>query len=139
MDIKKRIVKSPKIYIRDSGLLHALLDIKTQNDLLAHPIYGASWEGFVVENLIAQMPDWSPSFYRTASGVELDLILTKGNRVIAVECKASLSPKPTKGFWTALKDLNIDEAYIISPISDYYPIEKGVIIAGIEEFLAAVL
>ena len=139
MDIKKRIVKSPKIYIRDSGLLHALLDIKTQNDLLAHPIYGASWEGFVVENLIAQMPDWSPSFYRTASGVELDLILTKGNRVIAVECKASLSPKPTKGFWTALKDLSIDEAYIISPISDYYPIEKGVIVAGIEEFLAAVL
>lgn len=136
VNVKKRIVKTPKIYIRDSGILHALLDIKSHNDLLGHPIYGASWEGFVLEQIITQLPDWKPSFYRTASGVELDLILERGERRIAVQCKVSHSPSPTKGFWTALKDLHIEEAYIISPISDIYPIERGVIVAGIHEFLS---
>jgi len=132
---KKRLVKSPKIYLRGSGLLHALLDIKTQNDLLGHTIYGASWEGFVLETIISRTQGWRPSFYRTASGVELDLILEKGKRKIAFECKVSSAPKPERGFWQALKDLDISEAYIIAPVKDSYPIEKGVWVSSIAAFL----
>lgn len=134
-NIKKRLIKSPKIYLRDSGLLHALLDIETQNDLLGHPILGASWEGFVLENIIAATPDWRHFFYRTATGVELDLIMEKGLRRIALECKASIAPKPSKGFWQALDDLTITEAWIIAPINGTYPIEKNVKVSAIANFL----
>jgi predicted AAA+ superfamily ATPase len=134
-NLKKRLVKSPKIYIRDTGLLHALLDIRTQNDLLGHPVYGASWEGFVLESIISRTPDWRHSFYRTATGVELDLILEKGLRTIAIECKVATAPKPTKGFWQAIKDLSITEAYMVAPIDDAYPIERGVMVASVAEFL----
>ncbi|MBN2804566.1 MAG: ATP-binding protein [Deltaproteobacteria bacterium] len=137
-NIKKRLVKSPKIYIRDSGLLHTLLDINSHNDLLGHPIYGSSWEGFALENILSMIPQWKASFYRTQTGVELDLILTKGEKKIAVEFKASHSPKPTKGFFTALKDLEINEAYIVCPIKDIYPIENGIKICGISEFLQTI-
>jgi predicted AAA+ superfamily ATPase len=134
-NIKKRLIKSPKIYLRDSGLLHALLDIETQNDLLGHPILGASWEGFVLENIITATPDWRHFFYRTATGVELDLIMEKGLRRIALECKASIAPKPSKGFWQALDDLAITEAWIIAPINGTYPIEKNVNVGAIANFL----
>ena len=134
-NLKKRLVKSPKIYIRDTGLLHALLDIRTQNDLLGHPVYGASWEGFVLESIISSTPDWRHSFYRTATGVELDLILEKGLRTIAIECKVATAPKPTKGFWQAINDLSITEAYMVAPIDDAYPIERGVMVASVAEFL----
>ncbi len=134
-NIKKRLIKSPKIYLRDSGLLHALLDIETQNDLLGHPILGASWEGFVVENIIAATPDWHHFFYRTATGVELDLVMEKGQRKIALECKVSSAPKPGKGFWQAIDDLEITEAWIIAPIKGTYPIEKNVRVSAISDFL----
>ncbi|MCK4379369.1 MAG: DUF4143 domain-containing protein, partial [Deltaproteobacteria bacterium] len=132
-NVKKRLVKSPKIYIRDSGLLHTLLDIRFQNDLLGHPVYGASWEGFVLESIIARTPDWRHSFYRTATGVELDLILAKGLQTIAIECKVSTAPKPTRGFWQALKDLSVTEAYIVAPIQEGYPVERGVKVVSITE------
>lgn len=134
-NVKKRLIKSPKMYLRDSGLLHALLDIETQNDLLGHPIFGASWEGFVLESIIAATPDWHHFFYRTATGVELDLIMEKGRRRIALECKASSAPKPEKGFWQALDDLAISEAWIIAPIDGIYPIEKNVQVGSITDFL----
>ena len=86
-NLKKRLIKSPKIYIRDSGLLHALLGIESHDDLLGHPVYGASWEGWVIENVLSLLPDWNAAFYRTSSGSEIDLILEKGNRRIGVECK----------------------------------------------------
>lgn len=125
-NIKKRIVKSPKVYFRDSGLLHALLDIETHNDLLGHPAYGASWEGFVIENTIAMLPDWKPYFYRSASGAEIDLILEKGLKRIALEIKASSAPDVKKSFWTALKDLNISKAWIVAPVETAYPYKNGV-------------
>jgi predicted AAA+ superfamily ATPase len=85
----KRLTKSSKIYIRDTGLLHALLDIETWNDLLGHPVRGASWEGMVIENIVAAMPGYRYSFYRTSSGAEVDLVLEKGRRRFVIECKAS--------------------------------------------------
>jgi len=117
-NLKKRLVKSPKIYIRDTGLLHALLGIEDHNDLLGHPVYGASWEGFVIENILSLLPDWTVSFYRTSSGSEIDLILEKGKRRIAVECKVSTSPSLNRGFWNAMDDLNFEEAWIIAPVKD---------------------
>ncbi|MEN8141627.1 MAG: ATP-binding protein [Thermodesulfobacteriota bacterium] len=132
---KKRLVKSPKIYIRDSGLLHGLLDIENHNDLLGHPVYGQSWEGLVVEAVCSATPRWRHSFYRTASGVEIDLILEKGRKRIIVECKSASAPKPTRGFWQALADLTPDAAYIVAPVNESYPIEKGVMVVTLGDLL----
>jgi predicted AAA+ superfamily ATPase len=134
-NLKKRLVKSPKIYIRDTGLLHALLSIEDHNDLLGHPVYGASWEGFVIENILSLLPDWTASFYRTSSGSEVDLILAKGKRRIAVECKVSTSPSLNRGFWNAMDNLKFEEAWIIAPVKDAYPAERGVMIAPLQKFI----
>jgi hypothetical protein len=125
-NLKKRLVKSPKIYLRDTGLLHALLDIKTHNDLLGHPVYGSSWEGFVIENIAAAHPDWKQYFYRSASGAEIDLVLEKGRQRLAIEIKASTSPEVKRSFWNALNDLQIDKAWIVAPVESAYPYKHGV-------------
>ncbi len=125
-NVKKRLIKSPKIYIRDSGILHALLEIDTFDDLLGHPAYGASWEGLVLENIIASFPNLKPWFYRTSSGAEIDLILTRGQKRIAIECKASSAPQLTRGFWNALDDLQIERTLVVAPVTDAYPIKKNV-------------
>lgn len=137
-NLKKRLVKSPKVYIRDSGILHALLEIEDQEKLWGHPVYGVSWEGFVIENIISELDRWTPSFFKTAAGAEIDLVLSKGKRQIAVECKASSAPEVGKGFWSALKDLGIKEAWIVAPVTESYPIEKNVFVANLGEFLAKI-
>jgi predicted AAA+ superfamily ATPase len=137
-NLKKRLVKSAKVFVRDTGLLHALLDIRTDNDLLGHPVYGSSWESFVIENVLAAMPDWRPSFYRTASGSEIDLLLERGRKKVAVECKVGSAPKLGKGFWNALNDLDINEAWVIAPVQEPYPIQAGVVVAPLHHFLAQV-
>jgi len=126
-NVGKRLVKSPKIYLRDSGLLHALLGVTTVRDLQGHPIAGASWEGFVVEQVAAQFPaDAQLSFYRTAAGAEIDLVIEYRSRKIGVEIKFSAAPKPTKGFWEALKDLRIERAYVVAPVQYRYALADGV-------------
>jgi hypothetical protein len=132
-NLKKRLVKSPKVYIRDSGILHALLDITTADDLLGHPVYGASWEGFAMENVLHRLAGWQAAFFRTSSGAEIDLVLTKGKRKIACEFKASTAPQVERGFWNALDDLNISEAWIIAPVKESYPIRKNVTVTSIAE------
>jgi predicted AAA+ superfamily ATPase len=84
-------VKSPRIYLRDTGILHALLDIETWDDLLGHPVFGHSWESMVIESVLAQMPGWRGAFYRTATGAEIDLVLEKGRRRISIECSYPLA------------------------------------------------
>lgn len=135
INLKKRLVKSPKIYLRDTGLLHALLNIETQNDLLGHPVFGASWEGLVIENILSIFTDWKAFFYRTATGSEIDLILEKGRKRLAIECKASSAPRVDKGFWQALSDLQIQEAWIIAPVRETYPIEKRVTVSPLWDFI----
>jgi len=126
-NLKKRLVRSPKIYLRDSGLLHALLELPSAQALLGHPVFGASWEGLVIENILAVLGrGWQAGFYRTSTGTELDLVLERGNERIAVECKASSAPAVSAGFWTALEDLNIRKAFVVAPVSQAYPIGKGV-------------
>ena len=135
-NVKKRLVKSPKLYIRDSGILHTLLEIEDQEALFGHPVFGASWEGLVVEAVIGAMPRWRPSFYRTASGIEIDLILSRGNRRIAVECKTSMAPTLGKGFRVAMDDLRITEAWVIAPVEESYPLDQRTTVSPLGEFLS---
>lgn len=136
VNIKKRLVKSPKVYLRDTGILHSLLEIADGEELLGHPSRGESWEGLVIENVIAARPDWQPSFYRTAAGAEMDLILSRGQRRIAIECKASTAPAVSRGFWSAIEDVQPTEAWVIAPVSEPYPIREGVTVSSLEGFLA---
>jgi uncharacterized protein len=133
-NVKKRIVKSPKIYIRDSGILHRLLLIADFNSLMGNPVFGASWEGLVLENIIVNMPEWSPFFYRTAAGNEIDLVLLRGNKKIAIECKASSAPQLTKGWWDALADVSPEKAFVIAPVSgDAYLLNNLVTVASLAD------
>lgn len=134
-NVKKRLVKSSKVFVRDSGLLHQLLGIHDYNSLLGNPIFGASWEGLVIENILVNFPDWEYYFYRTASGDELDLVLEKGNRRIAIECKAATAPKVTKGFWRSIDAIQPQKAFIIAPVSDTYALTDQVTVCGLEDFL----
>jgi len=117
-NLKKRLVRSPKVYVRDSGLVHALLGIRDQEELLGHPVAGPSWEGFVIENLLSQAPPRTPAwFYRSSAGAEIDLVLdfASGNRH-AVEIKRSVShPQPSKGFHIACDDLKVRGRWVVYP------------------------
>lgn len=132
VNMKKRLVKSPKIYIRDIGLFNKLLNISDFNSLLSHPGFGASWEAMVLENLQAVFSDAEFYFFRTARGDEIDLIMKFKNKIIALETKATKSPKVNKGFWNSLKYLKPDKTYIVSPIDDKYPIHNEVEVIGLE-------
>ena len=136
VNVKKRLIKSPKVYLRDTGILHSLLEIADGEELLGHPSRGESWEGLVIENVTAAWPEWQPSFYRTAAGAEMDLILSRGRRRIAIECKASTAPVVSRGFWSALEDIRPTEAWVIAPVSEPYPIRESVTVASLEGFLA---
>ena len=134
-NIKKRLIKSPKVYIRDSGLLHALLTVKTFDDLQAHPVVGSSWEGFVIEQIAGILPENTPLyFYRTGSGAEIDLLFfDRKNRPIAIEVKYSLSPKAEKGFWMACEDLSCKKGFIVYPGKESYPIGRNIFALPVKE------
>jgi len=118
-NLGKRLVKSPKIYVRDSGLLHYLLGIREVNDLLGHPQTGASWEGFCIEQICNHAPLGSQvSFYRTAASAELDVVVETGQQRLGFEVKFSSAPKVTKGFWQACDDVNVDAAYVLAPVQE---------------------
>lgn len=125
---KKRLIKSPKVYIRDSGLNHALLRIRTFEDLTGHPSIGSSWEGFVIEQLAALSPENSQYyFYRSNAGAEIDfLYINQQNRPVPVEIKYSLSPALSRGFWNAYEDLQCKQGYVVYPGSEKYPLGKNV-------------
>jgi uncharacterized protein len=127
-NIKKRLVKSPKIYIRDSGLLHNLFGIENKEELLGHPAAGHSWEGFVVEQVFnILLRKYTIYFYRTSSGAEVDLVIVKGDKpVLCIEIKLSLSPVPTQGFFNSMNDLNCNKGIIIYPGNDTYSIKNGI-------------
>jgi len=121
-NIGKRLVKTPKIYVRDSGLTHTLLNISNYNDLLGHPIVGTSWEGFVIENIMSVIPSGVQAFYyRTSGGAEIDLILEFwGKEIWAIEIKRSSSPKLSKGFYSACNDINPNQKFVIYSGSDRF-------------------
>ena len=140
VNVKKRIVKSPKVYIRDSGLLHALLDIGNVNALLGHPIAGQSWEGYVIEQIAGALnPKFSLYFYRTSHGAEADIVLAKGlEPVILAEIKLSNAPVPSRGFYETIADLKPAKTYVISPEGEEYPRKNNVSFCGLDTFLAMI-
>ena len=128
VNIGKRLVKSPKVYVRDSGLVHALLDIETRETLLSHPVVGASWDGFVIENLIACAPaSVTPYFYRSSGGAEIDLLLAWPNGELwAIEVKRSLSPKVERGFYSACADLTPARKLVVYPGQESFALGQDV-------------
>ncbi len=125
-NLKKRLVKAPKLFIRDTGLLHALRDIECVDDLLANPVNGASWEGFVLENLISANPRWQASYLRTSNDAEVDLVLKRSARTILVECKLTKAPRMSRGFHQLISDIKPDAAWIAAPVDSPYEIANNV-------------
>lgn len=134
---KKRLVKSPKVYVRDLGLLHRLLAIPSFEDLLGHPVAGHSWEGFVIENILAALPDqWQASYYRTATQTEIGLVLERGHQETwAVEIKRSVAPKVAAGFHTACEDVQATRKWVLYSGQDRFPIGQNTEVIGLAEFL----
>ena len=133
-NLGKRLVKSPKLYLRDSGLLHGLLELETMNDLLGHPVCGHSFEGHCIDNLIqAAGKRYVPYFYRTHVGAEIDLVLEKGGKPeIAIELKRSMAPSPDKGFSVACDDLQIAHRYLVYPGLERIPLRHGAQAIGLQ-------
>jgi hypothetical protein len=133
----KRLVKSPKVYIRDTGILHHLTHINTAKHLMGTIVVGHSWEGYVIEEIIKQLPSHLlPYFYRTSHGAELDLVLVKnGKPFVGIEVKHSKAPVASDGFYNSIADLNTAHNFIIYTGHDVYPIKQKVIVCGLSSFL----
>ena len=130
VNLGKRLVKSPKVYFRDLGLLHALLNIGQAHDLQGHPMAGYSWEGLVINHLAAQMSQGfggnaSLYFYRTSAGAEMDAVIDTGSERIGFEIKLSDAPRVTKGFWNACADLQLSRAYVVAPVEHAWPLSDN--------------
>ena len=134
-NVGKRLVKSPKVYVRDSGIVHALLGLDDYEAVLGHPAAGGSWEGFVLETLVGSAPERArASFYRTSAGAEIDLVLEMpGGGLWAVEIKRGLAPKPDRGFHRAREDLRPDRCFIVYSGEDRYPRGEGIEAIGLRE------
>jgi uncharacterized protein len=128
-NLKKRLVRSPKVYVRDSGILHALLELDSFDSIFGHPSYGHSFEGMVLENVLSALrPGWRASFFRTARGDEIDLVLEKGARRVAIECKASAAPELERGFWRAREEISIEQTLVVAIVEETYPIGKDILV-----------
>jgi len=138
INIGKRLVKAPKVYVRDSGLVHALLDIEGRDELAGHPVVGPSWEGFVVENLLAAAPVRTVAgFYRTSAGAEIDLVLDVPKRGRwAIEIKSGLGPKLERGFHVACDDLEPARRFVVYSGSDRYPMGDRIEAIGARDLAA---
>jgi uncharacterized protein len=134
-NIGKRLVRSPKVYVRDSGIVHALLNIDDDEALLGHPVSGSSWEGFVIESLIAAAPPQSvPLFYRTAAGAEIDLLLEIPKHGLwAIDIKCGLSARPEKGFFVACNDLTPARKFVVNSGSERRAVTADLEVAGLRE------
>lgn len=134
---KKRLVKTPKIFLRDSGLLHNLMNIHTFDHLLGHPVVGASWEGFVVENILNCISSsWTASYYRSSNQAEIDLVLEKNNQEVwAIEVKRSIAPSLSAGFHSACEDIQATRKFVVYSGKDRFPIKGETEVIGLIEFL----
>ena len=136
-NVRKRIVKAPKIYVRDTGLMHRLVKLNTFDDLHGHPAIGASWETYVVEQVYQLKHTHIELFYyRTQDGAESDIVLTKAGKPLAcIEIKLSNSPALSKGFFQCIKDLKTKQNFVIIPDGESYRKDKGLTVCGLKEFL----
>lgn len=134
VNVKKRLVKSPKVYIRDSGVLHGLLDIESHEDLLGHPVAGASWEGLALESIIGLQPRWTPSYYRTSNGEEVDLIMERKGKRVGYEFKISKSANLAKHIGKTMDILNLDELVVVTPVDMDESLSPKISICGLRRW-----
>ncbi|MEQ1746405.1 MAG: ATP-binding protein, partial [Saprospiraceae bacterium] len=134
-NLRKRLIRSPKIYLRDTGVLHQLLGIQSFTDLSGHPVVGASWETYVIEQIAGQLPDWAEmNYYRTHDGTEADLVISRsGVAEILVEIKFNTAPKLTKSLHLAKADLATKRNFIICPVGRGFPLAEDVQVLGLGE------
>lgn len=126
-NVGKRLVRAPKVYVRDSGLVHALLGLPHLDAVLSHPVAGASWEGFVVEQLMAAAPQAQASFYRTSHGAEVDLVLEFRNGATwVIEIKRSSAPTVSKGFYLAAADVGAARKLVVAAVDQPFPMKDGI-------------
>lgn len=137
VNVQKRLVKSPKVYLRDSGILHAFKEVASVENLMEDPQVGASWEGFVIEQIISHSSEGlQPYFYRTHQGTECDLVLEKNGRIVAaIEIKLSVAPSIEKGFRIAMEDLKAEKAFVIGRVKETYPFQENGWVLSLETFL----
>lgn len=140
-NVNKRLVKSPKVYVRDSGLLHSLMGLYTKESLFTNVHIGASWEGFVIEQIINTLPyTIQPWFYRTQQGAECDLLLEKNGQVMAaIEIKHSTSPAATKGFRISMQDTEAKKGYIIGKVETTYQLDPHITVTNLQDFIQQVI
>lgn len=126
-NVGKRLIRSPKVYVRDSGLVHALLGLSNLDAVLGHPVAGSSWEGFVVEQLVNAAPNAPASFYRTSNGAEVDLVLTfRNQQTWVIEIKRSSAPTVSRGFHQAAVDLGAVRKLLVVPVEQTYPMKEHI-------------
>jgi predicted AAA+ superfamily ATPase len=137
VNVKKRLVKSPRFYVRDSGILHRLLGISDFDALLSNPVLGKSWEGFVIENILSILPATTGAyFYRTAAGAEIDLVLKiSSTETWAIEIKSGSAPKIKSGFYTACEDVQATRKYVVYGGDDEFPIKHGATMISLQKFM----
>jgi uncharacterized protein len=137
INLGKRLIKSPKIYVRDSGILHSLLNLNSIESLLSHPIVGASWEGFVIDNLVSFLPLGAETyFYRTQRGAEIDLIIKlPDRRLLAIEIKRSSSPKVERGFYEATQDIQPTHKYLVYSGEERYSVANNITVIGLKDLM----
>ncbi len=140
-NIGKRLVRSPKIYIRDSGITHSLLNIGDYNSLLGHPVVGGSWEGFVIENILSVLPvHGQPYFYRSTGGAEIDLVLEFSmTEKWAIEIKRSSAPTVSKGFYTACDDIKADKRYVVYAGNESFSLGQGITAISLTQLMQELL
>ncbi len=137
VNVRKRLVKAPKVYVRDSGFFHSLMDINSYSELQGHIAVGGSWEGFVVEQTMSVLPDQCKlCFYRTHHGAEADMVLIRKSKPVAcADAKRSLSPKLEKGFLNVMEDNKTPNNFLIIPVEEDYPVHKQVQVTGLQKWL----
>lgn len=134
-NVRKRLVKTPKLYFRDSGVLHYLADISNLNQLFGNQLLGASWEGYVLQQILANLPERTlPFFYRTKDGSELDLVLVKGRQpYLSLEIKFSDNPSLSRGNRLAIEDVGAPMNIIVTPTGGDFPLEENIRVCGLEQ------
>ena len=136
-NLRRRLIKAPKVYIRDSGICHALLGVRTLDDLFGHPVIGGSWEGFVIENILRVLPagaSWG--YYRTAGGAEVNLIVESGGALWAVEIKRSSAPTVSRGFHSACEDLLPAARFVVHGGTESFPLARDIRAVSLPDMIA---
>ena len=137
-NLGKRLVKSPKVYVADAGIVATLLGIRSFDELSGHPAFGAIWEQIVLSNLKGMFPEAEIFYYRTTGGAEIDFVVSLNNRIFAVECKASFTPTLSKGNYSAIADISPKHTFVVTPSTDSWSMKKGIDVVSIGELLSAI-